>query len=284
MLSLNEYRKMTDKNDSEEISGQNLTSIQCHKKIGNDKKYRTIIIIISIIFISILPIAFRFLGIFSLQRPIIFTGLKKYPKENVICFNKTNLKSYERYTSQLNNLIKLYERVHVKEGGKYIWCQDSNRTSDDQICAIDATWIQPCVMSNMWGYPNGEPCVILSYENDSNYNPISYDSIDQLPYNAPLQLKTIMEEEIEEDGEIYEKLVRLYCTHSNPANYHPRGFYDYFFPFRNINGYLPPIASIKFDLDFNNDIEYNIECSLWSKYPALYSVKNISFKIKHGNC
>ena len=274
MMSLDRSKIKVE--DDGEISRSNLTFIQrCRKLISYKKKYSTIIVGIIIIIIIIFTIIFK---------KNTFTGLKKYPEENVICFNKSDFFSYNQYISQLNNLIKPYKELIV-EDEEYIWCHKSSQISD-KLCTINP--IQPCNELDDWGYSNNTPCVILTYENNSKYKPIFYDSINQLPYNISLQLKEINDDD-DDDDETDEKLMQLYffCTYSNLIN-----FYYYFFPIYNVNEYLPPIALIPFNLNFYDggdyndvdNVEYNVECSLWNKYSASYSVEKISFKIKHGNC
>ena len=218
-----------------------------------------------------------------------YIGLKVIPNGD-ICFNSSDPSSYEKYIFELKQFIKPYEKINL--GGKVINC-DKQEREDDEICIIEKTWIYPCGNRD-WGYSNGTPCIILYYSNDSNYRPIPYQSINDLPSEAPKELRNYLTEEVEQYGEFNSKLVYLYCTHAvYYDNYHPRGFYDFFFPTLNnvVDGYLPPIASVQFefyeDYDYNDNLleeEYRVECSLWSKTPKTSKIKNVSFKIKHGNC
>ena len=58
-----------------------------------------------------------------------------------------------------------------------------------------------------------------------------------------------------------------------------------FFPNNKINNtnYLPPIIAIRFNLRKYETIEFDVECSLWSKEPLVNQIKKVRFKIKKSN-
>ena len=216
-----------------------------------------------------------------------FSGLKMIPDKDLICFNSSDESTYKNYTIVLNHFIEPYKKI--KLGGDIINCNEKNR-SNDETCIIEHSWIYPCKSSRQWGYNNSKPCIILYYSNDSTYDPTAYKELKDLPSNIPSTLKKSLMEEYEDDGYIEQNLVRVYCTHSDPYNYQPKGFYTFFFPNNNNNNnntkYLPPIVSIRFDLSREIDLnkKYNITCSLWSKTPITSQIKSVSFQLKHGSC
>ena len=221
-----------------------------------------------------------------------YTGLKVYPEEDVICFNSSDPSSYDKYVLGFEKFIKPYKEINI--GGKVIRCDKENRKdNNNDICYIDQTWIYPC--GNVgWGFDRGTPCVIIYYsdDNSSTYEPIPYKTLEDLPSNAPTKLREFLMDEIEEHGYFDSRVVSLYCTHSDPYDYHPKGFYDFFFPISKAESSLPPIASVQFDFQrwdddgnmFLHTGEYDVECSLWSKEPDEYEIKKLFFRIKHGNC
>lgn len=212
-----------------------------------------------------------------------YTGLKVIP-EGDICFNSNDPLSYISYINQLEEFIEPYKNSRSRKN--VILCHKHDR-NDSENCHIDDTWIYPCGNRD-WGYSWGNPCVILSYSNDSSFLPIPYEKMDELPSDVPAEVKEIAMEEIEYDG-FDNMLVRLHCTHVDMYDYHPKGFYNFFFPnLEEVDGYLPPIASVSFKFTNEEEMpipgEYDVKCSLWSKEPNVKEVKKVSFKIKQDNC
>ena len=214
--------------------------------------------------------------------PDKYKGLKMIPNDNHICYNASNDSSYNNYTQQLDNFIIPYQDT----SNKRVKCHQQKPQSDE-ACHIESTWIYPCGNGG-WHYDEGNPCVILYYSSSSDdYKPIPYQNMTELLNdNPPPEVIEIAEEESEEGGSFSSDLVRLYCTHVDPYDYHPKGFYNFFFIYPKNENYLPPIVSVQFlFLDDDDNIitgEYNVTCTLWTKEPNVKEVKSISFKISQG--
>lgn len=215
-----------------------------------------------------------------------YVGFRRIPEDNHICFNASNVSSYEPYLKQLDNFINTYKFGN----NKAIKCDGKEKIpNQNQVCHINETWIWPCGKTD-WYYDNGWPCVILYYdpsldEKDKvRYNPQPYQKLEEIPDYAPEQIREIASEE--RNNNLLQPLVRLYCSHVDIHNYHPTGFYNYFFIHPNISGYLKPMISIQFNFtNYKNEInaaEYHVECRLWSRTPFVKEVKKVSFKISQG--
>lgn len=213
-----------------------------------------------------------------------YTGLTAVPSQSEICFDASNKSSYEKYVNEIEEFMTLYN--DVKFGGNIVDCGVTDRR-DGQICGALKSWLFPCGNPD-WGYEKGQPCVVLSYANDPNYKPTPYQTLKEIPAWAPDSMRQYAEEELDDGGSFNPRRIRLFCTHVKTENYRAQGFHKDFFPNSHFEGYMPPIAAVRFSfLDADGNIipgEYNVECTLWSKEPPVDEVKKVSFKIKQGFC
>ncbi|TMW53895.1 hypothetical protein DOY81_000952 [Sarcophaga bullata] len=101
--------------------------------------------------------------------------------------------------------------------------------------------------------------------------PEIYNDSKKLPEEMPTELKRhITEKSSLRPNET--NVVWVSCEGENPADvenikardYYPRmGFPVYYFPFKNIAGYIPPIVAVQFTVE--TGVLINIECKAWAR-------------------
>ena len=189
-----------------------------------------------------------------------------------IIFNPDDNSTYEKYISQLNEALKPYDDNHKENT---VLCD--NERPVGKICDFPITWLESCSDKHAFGFKESKPCILLTFKNNPDYNPVVFDNTTLLPENMPQELKNdIIEEYIEYENET-DKQAWIYCN--NASNYYPsQGFMSHYFPTQNIEGYLPPIVAVPIDLRFEN--EFYIECSLWSNSSTGKPDSTLSFRIQ----
>ena len=152
-----------------------------------------------------------------------YDGFKKYPQDQVICFNPKNPNSYQKYIDEMNNFIIPYKTIRRTD--KNVINCFLQKPSSKQVCFITAISLFPCTSMRKWGYDDSLPCIILTYSNDPSYKPIAYKNIKEIPFDIP----GTIENEMKKERKFQNKLIRIYCTYVKHYNYFPMyGFYEFF--------------------------------------------------------
>ena len=194
------------------------------------------------------------------------TGFIHFPALEKICFNPDDPSSYREYVSVLNSTIEPYENTKIE--GNMIDCS-KKEPQEGEVCFITDTWLNNCKKQALWGYKDATPCVVLSYHDDLEFNPVPYGNSDKLPDKMPEDLKTKIRDSTN-------KALWVSCTRADQYNPYP-GFLISFFPIRNVSNYLSPLIGVEFELPEEGGLD--VTCSLWSRTASGDPVDEISFKI-----
>ena len=243
------------------------------KVIGN------IICFIGII-ICIALIAFTCMKYFrKKETPRLYTNFEMIPNTKEISFNPDEPASYAQYIEPLNQIM-LRNEDYTPKGNK-IHCSEKPNKTDDEVCIISPPMFDGCKNDN-WGFSISKPCFLMTYRNDSSFNPQPYTNSNELLLNenVPKSFKNIINDEIEDREEGFDKeLIRVFCNHTNYESYFPyQGFKAYFFPNNDdLPNYEPPLVGVVFDM--TKEKQLNVQCGIWDKSSSSSSVIPISFKI-----
>ncbi|PSN30527.1 Sodium/potassium-transporting ATPase subunit beta-2 [Blattella germanica] len=150
----------------------------------------------------------------------------------LIWFQATNDSNYRTWTDQLDKFLEPYKITQkLPGGGKNQQQCDFDRNPDyGKVCAVDPKQFEPCTSEMGYGYNRSSPCIFIKLNKIYGWVPDYYDDPRQLPAEMPLELK-------EHIRDIYVK---------DPQQYVPGpGFPGYYYPYRNIDGYLSPLIAVQ---------------------------------------
>ncbi|XP_058986058.1 sodium/potassium-transporting ATPase subunit beta-2 isoform X1 [Musca domestica] len=155
--------------------------------------------------------------------------------------------------------------------GNQVNCSFENPPPPGKVCGIDRAQFAPCTEENNFGYNLARPCVFLKLNKIYNWVPEIYNDTKTVPEHMPTELKRhITEKNSLRPHET--NVVWVSCEGENPADvenikardYYPRmGFPWFYFPFKNIEGYVPPIVAVQFTVE--TGVLINIECKAWAR-------------------
>nr|BDT61731.1 MAG: sodium/potassium-transporting ATPase subunit beta-like protein [Marsupenaeus japonicus endogenous nimavirus] len=95
------------------------------------------------------------------------------------------------------------------------------------------------------GLIKAPPCVLLTLSIDDSFRPEPYENMDELPKDIPQDLRIDIEDEA--NGGKLKKGIYVDCTYEYLYTPGPL-FPDYYFDNINVEGYLPPVVGVKFNL------------------------------------
>ncbi|KAJ9595669.1 hypothetical protein L9F63_013135 [Diploptera punctata] len=180
-------------------------------------------------------------------------------RDSLIMFRSTDSQSFQPWIEIIDNFLKDYEE---DVSNNHVSCSYNNPPPPGKVCHISLKDFHQCSKENLYGYHKGSPCIFLKIHKFPNWVP-EYYNVSELPDLMPQHLKNHIllqtlwvscEGETNNDKEFI-----------GPLKYLPRmGFPGYFFPYRNIDGYLSPLVAIQLERP-QVGIVINIECKLWAK-------------------
>jgi len=169
----------------------------------------------------------------------------------LIRFNKAESSTYTPYVDNIAAFLQYYENeLQTTETGKLKDCASVTKFRDendwDYACRFDITTElgDVCVKQQIFGYGDGQPCVILKLNR----------IFDWLP--EPFTNDTLPQELRDSPGLWQEYFITVKCEGENPADrdrlgdilyYPPHGFHFKYFPFRNQQGYRSPLVFVRFN-------------------------------------
>lgn len=148
-------------------------------------------------------------------------------------------------------------------------CSFDKGPKEGSHCSVDVDNFGPCTMKNGYGYNKSAPCIFLKLNKIFNWVPDYYDDINNLPEEMPTDLKLYIASLPVNNR----KQVWVTCGGENPADreilgpvkYYPkRGLASYYYPYKNVKGYLSPLIAVQFERPGLHRI-INIECRAWAK-------------------
>ncbi|XP_037708053.1 sodium/potassium-transporting ATPase subunit beta-2 isoform X2 [Drosophila subpulchrella] len=200
-------------------------------------------------------------------------GFRPMPPEanvesTLVWYEASKKDNYNYWVEETSRFLKSYEEL---EKTNQVNCSFENPPQDDKVCGIDVASFAPCTVEKSFGYPVARPCIFLKLNKIYNWVPEIYNDSKTLPDHMPDELKQhIKEKQSLRPNET--NVVWVSCEGENPADvenikardYYPRmGFPRYYFPFKNIHGYIPPIVAVQFTVE--TGVLINIECKAWAR-------------------
>ena len=207
-------------------------------------------IIVSICIAIIFSTCYHFSS--SVQKENI--GFIHIPQQGKIYFDSNDQSTYDQYLKVLDSTIEPYETSRFV--GNVIDCK-KKEPGEGEVCGFFHSWLDHCGKNMLWGYKDNTPCVILTFRDNKEFDPVPYNSSDELHPGMPDSLK----EKIRTSDNNME-MVWVYCE--NAVGYYPlQGFQKRFFPIKSDKGYLPPLIAVDFDLEGKDELD--VKCTLYSK-------------------
>lgn len=191
------------------------------------------------------------------------------PPENIdstlIWFKHGSSQGWKYWTNSLDKYLADYQKGQFGEHIDTCYIdKDYDNEENKRVCHFPIEDIgNNCTTSRNYGYDVGHPCVLIKLNRIYGWKPEPYDPED-LPKELPDHIRDNY------DG----RYVYISCQGENPAdkenigplNYYPpsAGIPRFYFPFRNLEGYLSPFVFVHFEKPVPG-VLINIECKAWAK-------------------
>ncbi|BES89366.1 unnamed protein product [Nesidiocoris tenuis] len=203
-------------------------------------------------------------------------GFRPMPNDqtlsSLIWYRGTNRDDYAVWVDSLKDFVKEYKTPGLTpgRGQNLINCDYGHPVPEGKVCSFDVSKrFYPCVEENNFNYHHQKPCIFLKLNKIYGWKPEYYTKED-LPEKMPGTLMNTIRN-ITDANRL--QTVWLSCEGSTAADvenlgevqYLPQpGFPGYFFPYKNNEGYLPPLVAIVLQ-NPKTGILLNIECKAWAK-------------------
>ncbi|KAL9705699.1 hypothetical protein quinque_009217 [Culex quinquefasciatus] len=183
-------------------------------------------------------------------------GFRPMPVEDtvestLVWYKASDNGNIEAWTRQIDIFLKAY---HEEEDNR-VDCSFDTPPPEGKVCRVPMNEWGPCTKANRYNFKKKSPCIFLKLNKIFNWVPDLYNTTENLPEVMPEDLREHIGSELGR-GDKNANIVWVSCAGENPAdnehigpiNYIPRrGFPGYFFPFKNTEGYLPPIVAVHFE-------------------------------------
>lgn len=200
-------------------------------------------------------------------------GFRPMPEEanvesTLIWYRASDNGNVEAWTKHIDAFLEPY----MQEEDNRVDCSFDSPPPEGKVCKVPMNEWGPCTKANRYNFKKKSPCIFLKLNKIFNWIPNLYNTTESLPENMPGDLKEHIGAELGR-GDKNANIVWVSCSGENPSdnehigpiNYIPRrGFPGYFFPFTNVEGYLPPIVAVHFESP-KIGVLVNIECKAWAR-------------------
>lgn len=187
----------------------------------------------------------------------------------LILFKHNSTETMEFWTDNLDKFLEQYDDSKKPENQRI--CGFGTVLKPDEVCAVSLEKFDPCLKKNMYGYNKSAPCVFLKLNKIYDWVPEYYDNVSALPDEMPEDLKW----HIKQLPSDQHKQIWVSCgpkgggknsENIGPIKYLPvnRGFPSYYYPYKNIHGYLSPLIAVHFERPKLHTLIV-IECRAWAK-------------------
>lgn len=204
-------------------------------------------------------------------------GFRPMPNDSnhlssLIWYRGTKSEDYAIWVDSLKQFVKEYKTPGLTpgRGQNLVNCDYGIPVPEGKVCSFDVSKkFYPCVEENNFNYHKQRPCIFLKLNKIFGWKPEFYQKED-LPESMPPSLaNTIRNITVNSHLETIwlscEGVTAADVEHLGRIEYLPQpGFPGYFFPYRNNEGYLPPLVAIVLQ-NPRNGILINIECKAWAK-------------------
>ncbi|XP_050389779.1 sodium/potassium-transporting ATPase subunit beta [Patella vulgata] len=193
-------------------------------------------------------------------------GMGYKPKPNIdstlIRYLHKEAESYKVFTTELDEYLATYSQQSTNNSN-VVECNTTDlRPDETKPCRVDIEALtQNCSSSNGYGFPDGEPCVLLKLNKIFNWIPEKYTD---LPEDMPEDVKA---------DYFTKSQIWISCEGENPGDsenlgtpvfYPTQGLGLQYFPFQNQKGYLAPVIFVKF-VGIKKHLGLMVECKAWAK-------------------
>ncbi|XP_015434998.1 PREDICTED: sodium/potassium-transporting ATPase subunit beta-2-like [Dufourea novaeangliae] len=193
-------------------------------------------------------------------------------EKSLIWYSSSDPASVQKWTGLLDEFLEEYMNSSLLPNGgrNQQICSFDTLVKPGHVCAVDVNNWGPCSPSQQYGFNNSAPCVFIKLNRIYGWEPDCYNDTANLPSEMPASLV----EHIKSVNSSWLNTVWVLCTGENPhdkevigeINYYPKsqGFPKYYYPYKNIPGYLSPVVAVHFLRPARNRI-INVECRAWAK-------------------
>ncbi|XP_023172302.1 sodium/potassium-transporting ATPase subunit beta-2 isoform X1 [Drosophila hydei] len=201
-------------------------------------------------------------------------GFRPMPPEanvesTLVWYESSKKDNYMYWVEETERFLKYHTYDELPKKNQ-VNCSFEHPPPEGKVCGVEVSSFAPCTFDNNFGYHLARPCIFLKLNKIYNWEPQIYD-LANLPKDMPEGLKHhIKEKQSLRPNET--AVVWVSCEGENPADveniksrdYYPRmGFPSFYFPFKNIEGYIPPIVAVQFTVE--TGVLINIECKAWAR-------------------
>ncbi|KAJ8680599.1 hypothetical protein QAD02_016386 [Eretmocerus hayati] len=197
------------------------------------------------------------------------------PPDNVdstLIWFKAQTPHYDHWVNSLEEFLNVYRAPGRTPGrGQNTNTCDWEKGPDPgKVCTINVKVWNQCTYENKYGYYKSTPCVFIKLNKIYGWVPEFYNDTATLPDEMPENLRKYI-------TGITDPLKRnsiwVSCEGENPADkenvgpiqlYPEYGFPGYYFPFKNLEGYLSPLVAVYFERP-RAGVLINVECKAWAK-------------------
>ncbi|KAK9872953.1 hypothetical protein WA026_020303 [Henosepilachna vigintioctopunctata] len=180
--------------------------------------------------------------------------------------------NYQNWKNILLKDLDKYYHPKTTENVTTVVCTHNRKPTKGQVCDVDIREWDICSKENNFNYHRSAPCVFLKLNGlTDGWQPEYYNNTDDLPYDMPPELKHHIIHEITNPPK--RNTVWVSCEGEYPVDveflghieYYPiQGFPGYYFPHKNLEGYLSPLLAVQFKRP-RYGVVINIECRAWAK-------------------
>ncbi|KAG7159505.1 Sodium/potassium-transporting ATPase subunit beta-1-like [Homarus americanus] len=152
----------------------------------------------------------------------------------------------------------------TKADTQVIACPPGVEPNATQVCILQKVILgHECIPEMVWNYNTTSPCIILSYNGKTKFDP--YDDIEKLPSQMPNTLRDLIRSITYENGGVMKEVIWVSCTHFGIHSYYGPGFPSSFFSNTNLPGYRKPIVAFQLVLKDLVNTTVEIDCNMWAK-------------------
>ncbi|XP_067006980.1 sodium/potassium-transporting ATPase subunit beta-2 [Anabrus simplex] len=203
-------------------------------------------------------------------------GFRPMPPESnvestLIWYRSSDSENYKYWVEELDKFLEVYRKPNTLTSGgenRQI-CDYTSDHKGEKVCDVMLSLFGNCTKENKYSYHRASPCIFLKINKIFNWIPDYYNDTESLPENMPKDLKTFIGTRSQNEM----NTVWVSCEGENPADvenigpiqYYPtHGFPGFYFPYKNLDGYLSPIVAVWFKRP-TTGVLINIECKAWAR-------------------
>ncbi|KOC60535.1 Sodium/potassium-transporting ATPase subunit beta-2 [Habropoda laboriosa] len=202
-----------------------------------------------------------------------FRPISEIPEEkSLIWYSSSDPSSVQKWTGLLDKFLEEYVNSSLLPNGgrNQQICNYNTPVKPGHVCAVEVNNWGPCSPNQQYGFNNSAPCVFIKLNRIYGWIPECYNSTNDLPSDMPASLV----QHIKSVNSSRLNTIWVSCAGEDPhdhenigeINYYPEdhGFPGYYYPYKNIPGYLSPVVAVHFLRPARNRI-ISVECRAWAK-------------------